>query len=151
VNTNYNLKTTLANSLVADENSQSGFSLELELLKQTNHYLEQVKEITAIFGKERVLELMRLGGGRSISTLPDYEPSSAPPNAKSEESSGVDLIDEVKSLGLELNSQLINLISDSTVSQVKTVIAKYRTYRQVTNPEGLFYRILTNERKQAIQ
>lgn len=90
---------------------------------------------------------MRLGGGRSISTLPDYEPSSAPPNTKSEETSAVDLIDEVKSLGLELNSQLINLISDSTVSQVKTVIARYRTYRQVTNPEGLFYRILTNERK----
>ncbi len=166
-----NMKTSFGNP--EDKNSQAAFQVRLELLTQNNRYLEQVKELTAIYGAERVLEFMQLGGlisttpkNESIGSAPSdvafelkevqsYLPknesiSSALPDTKSQESSGADLIKEVEVLGLKLNPHLINLIASSTVSQVKTAIAKYKTYRQVTNPEGLFYRILSNEQKKAI-
>ena len=139
-----NVIAPFGNPLVTDKNAETARNVQLELLMQKNRYLEQVKELTAIYGAEKVLEFMQLGG--LISTTPKNESiGSDPSDTKSQESSGADLIDEVKSLGLELNPQLINLIAKSTVQQVRTVIAKYKTYRQVTNPEGLFYRILSNE------
>ncbi|MBX9255344.1 hypothetical protein H1Q63_15580 [Desmonostoc muscorum CCALA 125] len=141
---NSNMKTSFGNP--EDKNGQSAFQVQLQLLTQKTRYLEQVKELTAIYGTERVLEFMQLGG--LISTSSGSESvSTAPLDTKSPESSSVDLMDEVKSLGLELNPLLINLIAKSTVQQVKTAIAKYKTYRQVSNPEGLFYRILTNEQR----
>lgn len=54
---------------------------------------------------------------------------------------------EVEALGLELNPNLIAEIAQSSEQQVKTAIAKYKTYARVKNPEGLFYRILNNEPK----
>jgi hypothetical protein len=139
-----NMKTSFENP--EDKNGRTPFEAQLELLTQTNHYLEQVKELTATYGAEKVLEFMQLGG--LIATTPkNGSIGSAPSDTKSQESSGADLIDEIEVLGLELNPQLINLIGSSTVGQVKTAIAKYKTYRRVDNPEGLFWRILSNERK----
>jgi hypothetical protein len=141
-----NVKAPFGNPLITDKNTETAMNVQLELLTQKNRYLEQVKELTAIYGAERVLEFMQLGG--LISTSSGSESiSTVPSDTKSPESSSVDLMDEVKSLGLELNPLLINLIAKSTVLQVRTAIAKYKTYSQVTNPEGLFYRILTNEQR----
>ncbi len=146
MNSYYNVKTPFGNPLVTDKDGQTALNVQLELLTQTNRLLENVRELTPIYGAERVLEFMQLGG--LISTAPDSESiGTARSDTKSQESSSVDFMDEVKALGLELNPQLINLIAKSTVQQVKTAIAKYKTYRQVTNPQGLFYRILSNEQK----
>jgi hypothetical protein len=139
-----NMKTSFGNP--EDENGRTAFQAQLELLTQKNRYLEQVKELTGTYGAEKVLEFMQLGG--LIATTPkNGSTASAPSDTKSQETSGTDLIDEIEVLGLELNPQLINLIAKSAVQHVKTAIAKYKTYRQVTNPEGLFYRILTNEQR----
>lgn len=141
-----NMKTSFGNP--EDKNGQTAFQVQLELLTQKTRYLEQVKELTAIYGTERVLEFMQLGGLISASSGSESI-STVPSDTKSPESSSIDLMDEVKSLGLELNPQLINLIASSNVSQVKTAIAKYKSYRPVYNPQGLFYTILSNENKLA--
>lgn len=140
------MKTSFGNP--EDKNGQTAFQVQLELLTQKTRYLEQVKELTAIYGTERVLEFMQLGGLISASSGSESI-NTVPSDTKSPESSSIDLMDEVKSLGLELNPQLINLIASSNVSQVKTAIAKYKSYRPVYNPQGLFYTILSNEKKLA--
>ncbi|MBW4598512.1 MAG: hypothetical protein KME29_02590 [Calothrix sp. FI2-JRJ7] len=146
MNSYSNVKTPFGNPLITDKDGQTVKNVQLELLTQKIRYLEQVKELTAMYGAERVLEFMQLGG--FILTAPDSESiGTASSDTKSQEDSGADLIEEVEALGLELNPQLINLIAKSAVQHVKTAIAKYKTYRQVTNPEGLFYRILSNEHK----
>lgn len=140
-----NGKTAFANHKVTDKDGQTAMYVQLEFLTQTNRLLENVRELTAIYGAEKVLEFMQLGG--LISTAPVSEPSSTASDTKLQEGSGLDLIDQVKDLGLELNPQLISLLGKSTVKQVKCAIAKYKTFHKLTNPEGLFYRILVNERK----
>ena len=76
--------------------------VQLELLTQKNRYLEQVKELTAIYGAEKVLAFMQLGG--LISTTTKNESiGSDPSNTESQESRGTDLINEIEALGLELN------------------------------------------------
>jgi len=137
---NNNMKTSFGNP--EDNDGQ----VQLELLTQKNLYLQQVKELTAMYGAEKVLEFMQLGG--LIPTTPKNESiDSSLLDTKSQESNSADLFAQVETLGLTLNPLLINLISTSTVAQVKIAIAKYKTYRQVINPQGLFYRILINERK----
>lgn len=117
---------------------------QLELLTQTNRLLENVKELTSVYGSEKVIEFMQLGG--LLQTTPNSESIDTNlVDIKSQESNSVDLIGKVESLGLELNPKLLNLITTSTFAQVKIAIAKYKTYRRVDNPEGLFWRILSNE------
>ncbi|QSJ16143.1 hypothetical protein JYQ62_31000 [Nostoc sp. UHCC 0702] len=122
----------------------NSFPNNCEWLRQINIFLQNVRELTELFGKEWVDNLLQRW---FTATAPDSSSSSADINASNAEpaASGADMIGNVELLGLELNPQLINLIAQSTVEQVKTAIAKYKTYRQVTNPEGLFYRILSNE------
>lgn len=137
-----NGKTPFGNPKVTDTDGQTAMNVQLEFLTQTNRLLENVKELTAILGVERVLEFMQPW---FISNAPDSESSGTASDTKSQEGSGLDLIDEVKDLGLKLNPQLISLLAKSTVKQVKTAIAKYKTFHKLSNPEGLFYRILVNE------
>lgn len=121
-------------------------SNQLELLTQTNRLLENVKELTPVYGSEKVIEFMQLGG--LFQTTPNSESIDANlVDIKSQKSNSLDLMGKVESLGLELNPKLINLITTSTFAQVKIAIAKYKTYQKVDNPEGLFWRILTNERE----
>jgi hypothetical protein len=142
---NFNLKTSFGNPLVTDKNGHTGSFPELELLQQKNFYLEKVGKLAEAHGADRVERWMQFGGFSQAA--PDASPSSNSASDASPTSNSADMISEVEALGLELNPKLITQIVNSSVQQVKTAIAKYKTYRQVTNREGLFYRILDNEPK----
>lgn len=119
-----------------------------EWLQQINLYLENVGKLAEAYGREWVENLLKLDG--SAPTIPNTSSEGNGASYASPTTNNAFLVDEVESLGLNLNPNLINLIVNSSVQQVKTAIAKYKTYRQVTNPQGLFYRILSNEQKWAI-
>ena len=142
---NFNLQTPFGNPLVTDKNGQTGSFRELELLHQKNRYLEKVGELAEAHGADRVERWMQFGGFSQ--TAPDASPPSNSATDASPTSSSADMFAEVEALGLELNPNLITLIVKSSVQQVKTAIARYKTIRPLTNPEGLFYTILKNERK----
>ena len=142
---NINLQTTSGNSLVTNPNGQAGSLPEIELLQQKYLLLEKIGQLAEAHGSQWVERCMHLGGFAPTAPEPHLNGNGA--NAASPTSSSADLFGEVESLGLELNPNLITLIVNSSVQQVKTVIAKYKTYRKLTNPEGLFYRILHNECK----
>lgn len=142
---NFNLQTPSGNPLVTDKNSQTGSFRELEVLHQKNRYLEKVGELAEAHGAERLERWMQFGGFSQ--TAPDASPPTNSASDASPTASSADMLAEVEALGLELNPNLITLIVNSSIKQIKTAIAKYKTYRQLTNPEGLFYRILDNERK----
>lgn len=134
---NLNSQTTSGDSLITDKNGQTASFPELELLQQKNRYLEKLGELASRHGVDRVERWMQFGGFHqpAIATIPSRTTISA------------DLLGEVEKLGLELNPNLITLIATSSVMQVKTAIAKYKSYRPQKNPEGLFYTILKNEPK----
>lgn len=142
---NSNLQTTYGNYLVNNQNGQTSSFPELELLQQKYRYLEKVGELAQAHGAERVERWMQLSG--FAPTAPDTSSFGNRAFAASPTSSSADMFAEVEALGLELNPNLITLIVNSSVQQVKTAIARYKTIRQLTNPEGLFYTILKNERK----
>ena len=141
----FNLKTTSGNSLVTNPKGQTGLFPELELLQQKYRYLEKVGELAQAHGAEQVERWMQFGGFSQ--TAPDASPSSNSATDASPTSSSADMFAEVEALGLELKPNLITLIVNSSIPQIKTAIAKYKTYHRLTNPEGLFYTILDNERK----
>lgn len=116
-----------------------------ERLQQINLYLENVGKLAEAHGREWVENLLKLGW--SASTVPDTSSEGKSASDASTATSSALMMDEVESLGLQLNPNLIDLIVNSSVPQVKTAIAKYKTYRPFKNPEGLFYTILKNEQK----
>lgn len=116
-----------------------------EWLQQINLYLENVGKLAEAYGREWVENLIKLGW--SAPTVPDTSSEGNSASYPSPTTNNAFLVDEVESLGLKLNPNLINLIVNSSVQQVKTAIAKYKTYRPFKNPEGLFYTILKNEQK----
>lgn len=142
---NFNLQTPSGNPLVANQNGQTASLPELELLQQKYRFLEKLGELAQAHGADRVDRWMQLGG--FAPAAPETSSFGNGAFAASPTSSSADLLGEVESLGLELNPNLITLIANCRVQQVKTAIAKYKTCRPLTNPEGLFYTILKNERK----
>lgn len=115
-----------------------------EWLEQINLYLEKVGFLAEVYGKEWVENVIK---GWSDPTAPDTSSEVNKAPHPSPTTSDAFLVGQVKSLGLNLNDGLINLINRSSDKQVKTAIAKYKTYRPLKNPEGLFYTILKNESK----
>ncbi|MFB8789325.1 MAG: hypothetical protein U7123_10840 [Potamolinea sp.] len=115
-----------------------------EWLEQINLYLEKVGKLAEVYGKEWVENVIK---GWSDPTVPDTSfranrsPETSPTTSKAL------LVGQVKTLGLNLNDGMINLINHSNEKQVTRAIAKYKTYRPLKNPEGLFYTILKNESK----
>jgi hypothetical protein len=142
---NFNLQTPSGNPLVANQNGQTASLPELELLQQKYHFLEKVGELAQAHGADRVDRWMQLGG--FAPTAPDTSSFGNGAFGASPTSSNTDLLGEVEALGLELKPNLITLIARSSVQQVKIAIAKYKTYRPLSNPSGLFYTILKNEPK----
>lgn len=115
-----------------------------EWLEQINRYLEKVGKLAEVYGKEWVENVIK---GWSDPTAPDTSSAVNKAPYASPTTSDASLLGQVKSLGLKLNDGLINLINHSSENQIKTAIAKYKTYRPLKNPEGLFYTILKNEFK----
>jgi hypothetical protein len=66
-----NVKTPFGNPLVTDKDGQTALNVQLELLTQTNRLLENVRELTPIYGAERVLEFMQLGGLFRLHQIPN--------------------------------------------------------------------------------
>lgn len=115
-----------------------------EWFEQINLYLEKVGKLAEVYGKEWVENVIK---GWSEPTVPDTSSEANRSPDASPATSSTFLVGQVKSLGLNLNDGLINLINHSSDKQVTRAIAKYKTYRPLKNPEGLFYTILKNESK----
>jgi len=115
-----------------------------ERLEQMNLYLDKVGQLAQAHGKEWVEKILSLGDSKPDVLLSKSNDTTSI-DSKQELGSGVFLIDQVKVLGIKINQQIIDLIKKSTYAQVETAITKYKRYRKVDNPEGLFWRILTNE------
>lgn len=61
-----------------------------------------------------------------------------------------EILTEVETIGLQLNSTLVSLIMKCSIQDVRhaiTVVEQTSKRETVKNPEGLFYRVLQNKRK----
>ncbi|TWH61870.1 hypothetical protein CAL7102_00548 [Dulcicalothrix desertica PCC 7102] len=61
--------------------------------------------------------------------------------------SGIDMISDVEALGVKMTPDIIALVANSTVKQVKIAIANYKTTKPYKSAEDLFYTILKNVHK----
>jgi hypothetical protein len=115
----------------------------LERLQQFNNCLITVKELAGgSIGVEPVLRLMQFSG---IYDTPATEPCST----------GAEILGEVEAMGIKLNPSLVALIMKSSLQEVQTAIliynkAYHNKQKRVDKPEGLFYRILDNQRRQQV-
>lgn len=61
--------------------------------------------------------------------------------------SSIDMIGDVEALGVKMTPDIITLIANSSVQQVKIAIARYKTTKPYKSAEDLFYTILKNLHK----
>lgn len=111
---------------------------QLELYRK---FLDSAVKAADKLGTELVVNVLK-----QIEITPsatDRLPSDPKPSAN-DSFSLVKLVED--KTGIELNPVLVSLITKSSPGQVQDAISIYNSYQTVRNPEGLFYKILINEK-----